>query len=169
MHFGMFSKLSHALFNILSKLLKVNIEISFNWRKLINNNLFNQLSFDSVQLLRWIHCIDSINFLVKSIDLLLASIERDLKFYQFLFKIIDRLNHAFLAFHHCRWHYVCVLHCGQWIFLERGFNLKSEWVMVFALSFLFLSFALSWRFTWLTLSWWYRGFWTIIGNIDNIV
>lgn len=76
----MFSNLGHTLLNILPKLLKVYIKVSLNWSKPISDHLFNKFSLNPVQFLGWVHGIDSIHFLIESIDLLLAGVEGYLEF-----------------------------------------------------------------------------------------
>lgn len=81
---GVLSKLGHALLNILSELFKVNIKVSLDRRKLIYDHFFNKLSLDSIQLLSRVHCINSVHFIINSVDLLLTSVEGNLELNQFL-------------------------------------------------------------------------------------
>lgn len=64
---GVIGNLVHALFNVLSELLEVYIEVSLDWGQLVNDYLFDEFSFESVKFLGWIHVIDGVNLFVDPI------------------------------------------------------------------------------------------------------
>ena len=81
----MFSEFSHTLFDILPKLLKVDIKVSLDRSQLVNNDLLNELSLEPIQLLSWVHGIDCVHFFIYLVHLLLAGVKCYLQLDQLLF------------------------------------------------------------------------------------
>jgi hypothetical protein len=98
----MVADLGHAFFNILPELFKINIEVSFDGRELIDDHIFNHLAFESIQLLGRVQVVHSGHLLLKLVHLSLTRIESYLQRYQLLLKVLNRVKHSLLAFHDLR-------------------------------------------------------------------
>lgn len=156
-------KLWHTLLNILSQLLEIYVKVSFDWGQFIDHHFLNEFSLESIKFLSRVHLVNGINFLIKSVDLILACVQGRLKSYDFLLQAANGFQNSFLPFHKL-WvrvvigssYHLSITNCPHNFPIKRRFNIKCESVIIrHTISLLFLSFALSvgsfafWGF-WLT-------------------
>jgi hypothetical protein len=81
---GVFLQLAHAFFDVFPELLKIDVEVSFDGREPIDDNLFDELPLEPIQLLCRVHLVNHGDILIQTGNLTLASRESLLQLHQLL-------------------------------------------------------------------------------------